>query len=135
MKYEIKKIDLWSAIKISFIAHACIGLVIGVLIGLFIALISGFIGSMMPAEAEMDFPAMALSPVAGFAIGIIYAVFLSVFNGIIITGIAVLLYNLLAGWLGGIKLEIESGQSESLDPTMTIADKIPPGGQTDTDNV
>ncbi|OQX90937.1 MAG: hypothetical protein B6D58_09195 [candidate division Zixibacteria bacterium 4484_95] len=105
MQFELKKIDLFSAIKISFIVNAVLGLAIGLFAGAILAFFMGFINQMMPYE--QTFP---LTPqfgfLGGFFLSLFYAVFLSVINGVIITGIVVLLYNLIAGWVGGIKLNM-----------------------------
>ena len=59
-----------------------------------------------------DIGAMGLF--GGVFIGLLYGLIIAVGNGIILTGIVILLYNLFAGWLGGIKYKVaiksESGQ-------------------------
>jgi hypothetical protein len=120
MRYELKKIDLWSAIKISFMINAIIGLAIGLLIGAFFALIFGVLGNMAPSDSR-DLVNIPLGPLGGFFFGMAYAVIIAVFNGIIMTSIAVILYNLFSGWLGGIKIEACAVEPEIGQPTMTIA--------------
>jgi hypothetical protein len=120
MHYELKKIDLWSAIKISFMINAIIGLAIGFLIGAFFALIFGILGNMAPSESP-ELVNIPLGPLGGFFFGMVYAVIIAVFNGIIMTSIAVILYNLFAGWLGGIKVDVGPVESEIGQPIMTIA--------------
>lgn len=120
MRYELKKIDLWSAIKISFMINALIGLGIGLLIGAFFALIFGLLGNMAPSESS-ELANIPLGPLGGFFFGMVYAIIIAVFNGIIMTSIAVILYNLFAGWLGGIRIEAKAVESEIGQPTMTIA--------------
>jgi hypothetical protein len=120
MNYELKKIDLWSAIKISFMINAVIGLVIGLLIGFVFAFIIAFVGQMMPADSP-DIGSIPFGPLGGFFIGLIYALFIAVINGIVITGIIVILYNLFTGWVGGFKFNFQPIDSEPIKPTMTLA--------------
>jgi hypothetical protein len=120
MFYEIKKIDLWSAIKISFVINACIGLVVGLLIGFAIAFFIGIVGRLAPAESA-ELSNLPFGVLGGFFLGMVYAIILAIFNGIILTSIAVILYNLFSGWLGGIKIESQAVEPEIGQPTMTIA--------------
>jgi hypothetical protein len=128
MQFELKKIDVFSAIKISFIINAILGIAIGLFAGTIFAFVMGFINQMMPYE--QTFP---LSPQLGFLGGILlslfYAVFLSVVNGVIITGIVVLLYNLIAGWVGGIKLNLPSISTAESKPPITVSQSPDAGGQ------
>lgn len=127
MQFELKKIDVFSVIKISFIINAVLGFAIGLFIGTIFAFITGFINQMMPYK--QTFP---LSPQFGFLGGIFlslfYAVFLSVVNGVIITGIVVLLYNLIAGWVGGIKLNLPSISTAESKPPITVPQSSDSGG-------
>ncbi|MCP4580383.1 MAG: hypothetical protein GY839_02100 [candidate division Zixibacteria bacterium] len=119
MNYELKKIDLFSAIKISFLVNAIIGLLVGLLIGLIMMVIMGVAGSVMPYD-QMDYGGPdigAMGMFGGFFIGILYALLIAVGNGIILTGIVVLLYNLFAGWLGGIKLKFDKIPDETVSQT------------------
>jgi predicted membrane-bound spermidine synthase len=120
MDYELKKIDLWSAIKISFMVNAVIGLVIGLLIGFVFAFIVSFVSQMVPADGP-DMASIPFGPLGGFFIGLIYALFIAVVNGIIVTSVIVIMYNLFAGWVGGLKLEFQPVAPELIAPTMTIA--------------
>jgi hypothetical protein len=89
MLYELKKIDLWSAIKISFMINALIGLGIGLLIGAFFALIFGLLGDAASLESA-EIVNLPLGPLGGFMLGMVYALInIAVFNGIIMTSIAV----------------------------------------------
>ena len=62
---------------------------------------------------------MSLGMFGGFFIGILYAAFIVVVN-VIVTAIAVLLYNLFAGWLGGIKFTMHEVPAV-IEPSMTLA--------------
>jgi len=132
MEFELRKIGLWSAIKISFLINALLGLLVGLLIGFFFVLIMGLAQQMMPYD-QMGWGGpdpMSLGLFGGFLIGILYAAFIVVVN-VIITAICVLLYNLFATWLGGVKLTLNELPA-SLKPTMTLAQG---GNQTATGSV
>ncbi len=120
MKYELKRIDLWSAIKISFVVHAIVGLLVGILIGLAFSLFFAFVGQFAPAD-DIEASLSEFGPLGGFLIGMFYAVFIAVVNGVIMTGMAVILYNLVAGWVGGLTFEAEPKAMETIQPTMTLA--------------
>jgi len=114
MNFELKKIDFFSAIKISFLVNAVFGLLVGLFIGFILMLFMGLAQNLMPYDrmdmGGPDFGAMGMF--GGMLIGLLYAVIIAVGNGIIITGIVVLLYNLFAGWLGGVKLKLEGSALE-----------------------
>lgn len=121
MEFELKKIGLWSVVKISFLINALLALLIGLLIGFVFMIIMGFAQQLMPYD-QMGFGGpdlMSLGMFGGFFIGIIYAAFIVVVN-VVVTAIAVLLYNLFAGWLGGIKLTMNE-LPVAIKPAMTLA--------------
>jgi NhaP-type Na+/H+ or K+/H+ antiporter len=128
MNFELKKIDVFSAIKISFF----INLILGLLIGLFIGFFMAFFISMFNQFNEVNQFGGGFNPAAfgifgGFFLGFVYAIFIAVINGVVLTGLFVLLYNLFAGWLGGIKVhfaEIPSGVKAQ--PIMTQASATAP---------
>jgi hypothetical protein len=86
----IKRIDPMSFAKLNGVMYAAIGLILG----LFFALVGrGFgAGGMM---GSFGMAAIIVLP-------IIYGVF-----GFVATAIFAMIYNLVAGWVGGIKLEVE----------------------------
>lgn len=120
MKYELKKIDLWSAIKVSFLVHAIVGVIVGIIVGFVFALLLGLVGQVSPSS-DIDTSLTMLGPLGGFLIGLFYAVFIAIVNGVILTGLAVILYNLVASRVGGVKFDGEPAAMPILQPTMTIA--------------
>ncbi len=103
MTYEIKRFDLVSVFKVSFLIY----LVIGLLIGLFYSLI---IGAVFQAFAPLmeDRALLDMGKIAGgslFVLALFVAVFMAVVWSVL-TVIAVALYNVLAGNFGGIKMDI-----------------------------
>ena len=130
MNFELKKIDFFSAIKISFLVNAVFGLLVGLFIGFIMMIFIGFAQNVMPYDrwdmGGPDFSAMGMF--GGLFIGLLYAVIIAVGNGIIITGIVVLLYNLFAGWLGGIKLKLEGSALEVIATPRPTQPPIPDAG-------
>ena len=63
--------------------------------------------------------------------GLVYAVFIAVGNGVILTGIAALLYNLIAGWVGGIKIDFKEHTFNQVQPSATLAQPSNPGDNPD----
>jgi hypothetical protein len=113
MKYNIRKIGVWSAIKISFLLNGILGAVIGFFIGVFFFAFGALISQFEQMAAGWSGGADVGPPFLGGILAIIlmpifYAFFMAVFNGIIVTGIAVLLYNILSGAIGGIEIELET---------------------------
>ena len=135
MTFELKKIDVLSAIKVSFIVHVIIGLLLGLLIGSIMAFVMGFISQFIPYEQMgYDGPTPgAIGALGGIFMALFYAVFISVVNGVIVTGIIVLLYNLIAGWVGGVKLNLREIPTADIKPAATLAQ--PPDTGSDIANV
>ena len=104
MTLEIKRLDVWSCMKVAFILFGILGL----LIGIFYALIIGFIGGIMGPLAGAD-----IEPLRGLfsgALGIFMAFFMALFYavmGSLSTAITVWLYNVCARWVGGIQVDLE----------------------------
>lgn len=96
----IKRIDVSSAGKISGIIFAAIGLIVGILFFL-MSLLGGLIGS-----GSGDGGFMAMGIIGGFAALIIFPILYGVL-GFISGIIQAFVYNLAAGFVGGIKIETE----------------------------
>ena len=93
----IRKINPWSCAKVGGVLYALMGLIFG---GLF-SLIGLGIGSMAPREQF---------PMAGMLVGAGAIVVLPIFYGIlgaVLTAISAVLYNIVAGMIGGIQIEVE----------------------------
>lgn len=102
MTYEIKKIDVWSVVKIAFILSGIFGLLAGLLYAVLLTLVGGIL-SQLGGEFE------AMKGLTG-AVGIFMAFFLALFYAVIgAVGAAICtwIYNLLARGLGGVKLYLE----------------------------
>jgi hypothetical protein len=131
MMFELKRIDFFSAIKVSFLVHLVIGLLVGIFIGSILAFIFSFLSQFMPYDQTgLGGPPLgALGAFGGIFMVIFYALFISIVNGIIVTAVVVLLYNLFAGWVGGIKFNLKEAPV-NIKPAATYAK--PPSDTGDT---
>ncbi|MBN1154843.1 DUF3566 domain-containing protein [candidate division KSB1 bacterium] len=105
MRYEIKKIDILSVIKIIFI----VSLFIGALIGIFHALIFSFIGTLLQQMGgdEVEFGMRSITIITPFVMILFTALFFAFFNSVF-AGFIVLIYNVLTQWIGGIRIDLDS---------------------------
>jgi hypothetical protein len=112
MTYEIKRIDIWSVVKISFFIYGIFGLLFGLFYAAMLTMLGGFL-SQMGGEFGL------LRGMTG-AIGIFGALFMALFYavlGAVATAIFTWIYNLLAKGLGGIRFNLEKeGSKEARQP-------------------
>ncbi len=102
--FELKRIDTWSLAKI----YAVTGLIVGFIIGLIITIASLVMGSMMSAAAGATIPAIGALPFAMIGVFSIIVMPISYAIGGLISGvIAALLYNFVAGRVGGVLVDLE----------------------------
>jgi len=104
MKYELKRIDIWPIVKIVFIFSLLLGFFIGILYaGIFL-----MVDTFSQVAAESGFDEMG-SLGGGFAFIVLFGCTFGV-SFIYTVGaiIYVVLYNLLAGSLGGFRFELAS---------------------------
>jgi hypothetical protein len=118
MTYEIKKIDVWSCVKIAFVLFGIIGLLIGILGAIILTLVGGILSQMgegfEPLKGIMGGFSIFMVPLEG----LFYAVF-----GAVGTAILTWIYNLLASGLGGIKFNlVEEGSKSQISPPKSEPD-------------
>ena len=92
----IRRVGPLSVAKVAGVLYALMGLIIGACISLFSLVGSAF----MPKDAGMG----------GMLFGAAAVVVLPIFYGIlgfIMTLISAALYNLVAGWVGGVELDVQ----------------------------
>ena len=98
----VKRIGPGSAFKIGIVLYAAVGLLVGIVWALF-SVVAGSLGSMALAGAP------GASRFFGFAMGIgaiiIFPICYGIFGGVA-AAISAVLYNLVAGWVGGLEVEI-----------------------------
>jgi len=101
----IKRVNVFSAAKISAVLYAIMGFIFGLIFAFF-----GMIGSMFARSSDMP---------AGFGMffGLGGIIIMPIFYGIIgfiATAIAAWLYNIIAGWVGGVEIDVEGGPSSAV---------------------
>jgi hypothetical protein len=110
---EIKRIDLWSLFKIAFLLYFAFGLIAGLFYGFFILLAGAFQDVLGEEFASFGILGgllgLLLIPVIAVMYGAIGSVFLTV------GGFA---FNLVAGAVGGLRLETQVDLAEQ-QPTIT----------------
>jgi hypothetical protein len=111
-KMVIKRFGVFSAAKIYAVVMAGIGLVIGIPLGLLMII---FGAAMMSVSGRGS----AAGGGVGIGIGLFYMIGLPIMYGVlgfIIGAIGAAIYNLAAGMLGGVELELENAESSYATP-------------------
>jgi hypothetical protein len=121
MIHEVKRFDLLTVFKVSFLVYLAVGFLLGILYGLIIVQILSTVGPMMDNAMFDDFGNM------GFTAAVTMALFMAIFMAVIwsiVTVIAAGIYNLVSGWVGGVQVEL-SGVN-LLQPMPTASAPPPP---------
>jgi hypothetical protein len=95
---EIKKINVLSLAKIYGLSMAFLGLIIGIFVGFAMFFFGTFVGS---GNNYSSYFGLSLGILGLVATPILFGLL-----GLIFGGLATFFYNILASWLGGIKIEI-----------------------------
>ena len=88
----VKKVDIMSMAKVQAVICAIFGLILGITVALFGGIIGSVSGSVM---GVWGIASIIILP-------ILYAIF-----GFIAGALGAVFYNLAAGWVGGIEVELE----------------------------
>lgn len=107
MTYEIKKIDVWSVVKIAFILSGIFGLLAGLLYAVLLTLVGGILSQLGGEFEAMKGLTGAVSIFMAFFLALFYAVI-----GAVGAAICTLIYNLLARGLGGVKFYLEQEKAK-----------------------
>ena len=113
MTWELKKVDVWSVVKISFFIYG----VFGFIFGLFYLVFFAFMGSIL-SQLGGDFSSLNIGALGGL-VGIFLAFLLAIFYaviGAIFSAIFGWIYNILAKLIGGLKFNFSS-ESTSAEAT------------------
>jgi len=116
--YEIKKIDVFSVFKITLVLGIVIGLIVGVI---FIAVFGAALSSLRGIMGGRFLPIGAALSVVGV---IIYAIIYGIVSAII-SAIAAFLYNVVAGFIGGVKIDLEKAAAVAAITPVTPAPAAP----------
>lgn len=103
MNYEIKRISVWSVVKIVFVISFCLGAFIGVFYALFLSIVTNIIQNLTTEVIDSGFS--SFSGIGIFFLIIVIAFFIAVSNTIF-CAFFVSVYNITAQWLGGFKVEL-----------------------------
>ena len=130
-KMQIRRMGVFSCAKIYAIVMAAFGLVFGVLYGLFFMVIGG---AMLAAGSGARGEGAAGA--GGLVIGLVMMVVIPIFYGVlgfVMGAIGALVYNIAAGFVGGVELELENveGSTYAAPPSPNYGDQPPytPGQQ------
>ena len=108
MKYELKRIGVWSAIKVGVFLWGLIGF----LSGIYVALMMPLLIDMMDGLGSMSGGMQDFGPIMLFVLPIMYSI-IAVVLGTILTIILTSFFNLLCRLFGGIELELKE---EAIQP-------------------
>ncbi len=129
MLLEIKKVNVWSVVKVSFVVCAILGFVIGLLYGFIIL----SLGSLLSSLTNEEFGPLGGLYSGGvgavffiFFMPLLFAFIFSVFYGVIITGFLGWLYNVVAKFTGGARFNVDESKLVYTEPQPPI----PPSFQT-----
>jgi hypothetical protein len=114
MNYEIKKIDVWSVVKIAFIIYGIFGLIFGLFYAAILTMLGGFLSQFGEFGEFGDMTGLFTG-----AVGILMAFFMALFYaviGAVFTAIFVWLYNILAKLTGGIRFNLETEKIATVTP-------------------
>lgn len=98
----VKRIGPGSAFKIGLVLYAAVGLLVGIVWALF-TVVAGSLGSMASADN------LGAARFLGFGLRVGAIVIFPICYGIlggVTAAITAILYNLVAGWVGGLEVEI-----------------------------
>ncbi|MFH1861181.1 MAG: DUF3566 domain-containing protein [bacterium] len=113
MMYEIKRLDLLSVFKVSLLVYLIIGFLLGILYAL---LLVGMMSALSPLVDDTVLRELGSLGAMG---AMMLALFMSVIFAVlwsVLTVIAAGIYNVISGWLGGIKLELEAPPMPYIPP-------------------
>ncbi|KPK74377.1 MAG: hypothetical protein AMJ89_06530 [candidate division Zixibacteria bacterium SM23_73] len=109
MTYEIRKIDVWSVVKIAFILYGIFGLLFGLFYAIMLTMVGGILSQFGPEFESMR----GLTGVLGIFMAFFLALFYAVI-GAVFTAIFTWIYNLLAKGFGGIKFHLEQERAKAV---------------------
>ncbi len=129
MKFELKSIGYWSAIKVSFLVNLCLGLIMGfcfaIFSGLVLSLMDGVYGAMGISIPELESPPIALLIVL---YPILFGFGGAVFNTMFVV-VGVFVYNMVGKFIGGLELEMSEMRLQAMPAAQPSAYSPPPAQQ------
>lgn len=109
----IKRFGVFSVAKMYGLLMFVAGLIIGVIYGLFLIIFGAAMSSLAPGNEAMagGISTVVMGVIMMIALPIMYGLF-----GFIGGAIGALIYNIMAGIIGGVKFELEAVQQEYAPP-------------------
>jgi hypothetical protein len=128
MKYELKRIRIWSAIKIGFFVWGLIGFLGGLYMAMMMPLLMKFMETLGPMSEDFG----AVGPFALIFLPILYSIMAAV-AGTILTAIVAGFYNLISSLMGGLEVTLESEMLHPLD--ISVSQTPPPANEGGRDSI
>jgi hypothetical protein len=126
VQLEIKRIDLWSLFKISFILYSVLGVLVGFLMFFFSMVMGGLGSAFMEEEGYRGFPLL------GGVVGFLMIPFLAFLYGIIGSVFATIggwIFNIVCGFIGGIRLMADTYDTTPRAPVRSYPPPPPPASE------
>ena len=105
MTYEVKRFDLLSVFKVSFLIYLAVGFLIGIFYALIIVKMMTAFSPLLESEMFEGFGQIGM--MGAMMMALFMAIFMAVIWSII-TVIAAGIYNVLCSFVGGVKLELDA---------------------------
>ncbi len=113
MKYELKCVNIWSAVRILFVVFLVLGFLVGLFYGWVLIGLMGRLSETVVGEGLGE-GLGALKGLGVLAVGLLSALMWSV-GGTLLTAMGLWLYNLIAGWAGGVEVALGATQEPPTD--------------------
>ncbi len=123
MTYEVKRFDLLSVFKISFLIYLVIGFMVGILYALVLLKMMAAFGPLLEGEMFRDVGQLGMVGALGLSL---FMAFIMAIIWSIITVIAAGVYNVLAGFIGGLRLELDEISQGYFEPRPSAPQVNPP---------
>jgi hypothetical protein len=126
VQFEIKRIDLWSLFKISFILYAVIGVFVGFFMFFFSMVMGGLGSAFMQDEGYPGLPLLSgamgflLIPFLAFLYGVIGSVFVTIAGWI---------FNIVCGLSGGLRFMADTYDTTPRAPARSYPPPPPPASE------
>jgi hypothetical protein len=117
MKYELRRIRIWSAIKVGFFIWGMLGFLFGIYMALMMPVLINLLGSLGTFPADIG----DVGPVALMFLPFLYSI-MGAAAGTLATAVVAGFYNLVSSIIGGLEFDLEG---ETVQP-LVIPEEPPP---------
>ena len=105
MKYEIKRVDIWSLAKFFAVWGLIIGFIMGLIFAIFVSTLGNFAAFTASDAYGIPIDMGAFGAAATVALIFVYPIFLGI-CGLIGGVVGGFFYNVVAGFVGGIEVDL-----------------------------